>query len=354
MAFQLPRSDNDSPNYILGLPAELRLKILRYLLKRKEPIYSRMEFDERCRRREEPYCTEKLMPQRYRSQGALSSQLLSTCQQLCLEGRDVLYRENTLCVYYGSGPRNYRSRTECCCILESSATVPLDLTRLKDVMSGLLDCTDTPKGDGRTTWLRDAQPLAQAYPAIGAFQKIHLTLDPFMANGAWVASRILRELLSGKDVTIVATDRVPQNTLVALKILRCRSVNVILQKPASEGVERMDIERVITSAEPVEDTLRAWRMLKTNVLDKLPHRQGVLEWSKLLSELSHAAFHYDGERYEKLEDKVLHQASLWNEEDAQQQITMIHKAMEERREAIKKHRSSTTIITYMTSDAVAG
>lgn len=221
-------------------------------------------------------------------------------------------------------------------------------------MSGLLDCTDTPKGDGRTTWLRDAQPLAQAYPAIGAFQKIHLTLDPFMANGAWVASRILRELLSGKDVTIVATDRVPQSTLVALKILRCRSVNVILQKPASEGVERMDIERVITSAEPVEDTLRAWRMLKTNVLDKLPHRQGVLEWSKLLSELSHAAFHYDGERYEKLEDKVLHQASLRNEEDAQQQITMIHKAMEERREATKKHRSSTTIITYMTSDAVAG
>lgn len=160
--------------------------------------------------------------------------------------------------------------------------------------------------------------------------------------------------MSGKDVTVVTYESMDQDILVALKILRCRSFNLILQIPALEGSARMDIEQVITSQAPVQDRLCAWWMLKTNVLDKLPRTPGpVLVWSKLLSDLRDAAWHYDGDRYEELADRVLQQVDPENEQHAQQQIAVIHNARDEMREVVKKHRSSTAIKTHLTSETAA-
>lgn len=245
-------------------------------------------------------------------------------------------------------------RLEACYILDSSATVPRNLFAIEDVSSSLLDYADKPDKRGGTRWLHDAQPLTQAYPAISFLQKIHLTLNPRRDDGAWVAGRVFRELLSGKDVTVITNEPMDQDTLVALKILRCRSFNLILQIPALDGVARMDIEQVITSQAPVQDRLCAWWMLETNVLDKLPRTPGpVLEWSKLLSDLRDAAWHYDGDRYEELAGRVLQQVNLENEQHAQQQIAVIHNARDEMREVVKKHRSSTATKTHLTSETAA-
>jgi len=274
----------------------------------------------------------------YEVQCYLSVQVLATCQQLYLEGREVLYEENELCIYYGAEPMPYANGPDVdhCHVFDLSLPMPDDLNDTAGNALYLLDYARCkPEYQRSVLGVTKPQTTSRLYSTMTKFQRIRLTLHPSRQAGVWIACNILRELLFGRNVTIVANHMVKEDALGAFRILRCRSIDLRLEIPGLEERVVTEITKTVTSHLPV-NTLRAWRLLKKNVLDTVSQNgrskhRSVGEEAVLLSDLETAARNYDVDRYTGLQSEVLQQADLWNEGYAQQQIATIYEEKVEAR-----------------------
>lgn len=82
-----------SSSLLLSLPAELRTKIPRKLLRRESMIVDKVSLISKSRKTDRSDA-ENIAEQKYIEQTTLSAQILACCQQLCLEGRHILDKWN--------------------------------------------------------------------------------------------------------------------------------------------------------------------------------------------------------------------------------------------------------------------
>lgn len=213
-SFALPRT-LQIISRLLQLPAELRLAILRCLLKRNEPLIGEHEY--RASSGFDSVKTESNLD--------LSPQILPCCQQLYEEARPILYQENTLAILHGSEGN--------CYVLDfgidftdydwSQADEITDLMSLAEYM---LLTKSEPK-----FYRGELQRLLRNRSILHEFQKLDITLYGYERGSIFNAVRMLRNLVTGKQVTVRFTPfRDAQdfdvNVLGCLKLWRCKSISV--------------------------------------------------------------------------------------------------------------------------------
>lgn len=107
--------DSQVRSRLLQLPAELRFNILRLLLKKSDTIRSAEDCNDH------QYFDDKHTPEwfqkhpEYDTVNNLSSQILRVCQQLYVDGKAILYQENTLSIYCSSTSWDLWE----CCVLDT-------------------------------------------------------------------------------------------------------------------------------------------------------------------------------------------------------------------------------------------
>lgn len=313
LPFQLPR-DRQLTSAFLLLPAELRVKILRCLLKKGDPIYS---------------FGESVSPEAEHLQGrkesayaglSLSSQLLRTCRQLLEEGFTILYKENTLSLYFSS-----HERYEPAVLYFLDHEVDLSSCSrfsfmLPQGLEGMIKipCSLHTKQDRRQCHL--------SYSILSRFQSMRLTIDAYQQNTIYQVCCFLCHLLLGKDVDlfVVQTGRYTPHeqrvlaNLRACQRLRCRSLEIHYRPDIEGATEKLrEIERVATSSVEPYDPLPSWKAFNTNVLRQLGH-VGPSSFNQkhcaLVTELRQSAIEFDDASFEVLKLKTLQKAKRWQEE----------------------------------------
>jgi len=288
-----PPHQNKSP--LLDLPVELRVKILRYVLRKAGPITSLGEV--RMTKVPRSSCHEI-----YNANATLSAQVLRTCQQLYGEGGEILYGENTLSICYSG----YRSRAsgpdDLCHILDY--TINLSASRIEKSCDTFITIQDYFGGHKS-----EMEPYTlRRYSQLAKFQHYRLKIRYMHRENILTACRVLQPLLLEKDVTLVPMELggpLHRYHLKFTRYLRCRRLQIEWPEGRSQDQDELArFEKVITGGTPVQNTYRIWQTLKFDVFDRLEVLYGTtFPYSKIkvdeedqhghLNSLESAAEEYD-------------------------------------------------------------
>ena len=329
MTFQNPRSSQPlSPlmgrpmnGNATGLPAEIRIKILRCLLRSGDLIRSQDEVGEA----------------EFNTATKLSSQILQTCQVLYEEGSVILYHENTLAVLVADGFRNDHNlhlRFLGVAVLEQST---LEYAGGVLVLPLLQDLVERKEGIGSTNvrgtykGKKSLDSWIDAYEILARFQKFHVV---FRLEFNWRCHtfirvcRRLRIAFLNKDVVMTIGPKWTTDAsevlayLLPCRVLRCQSLRFEL--PTEANVD--DVVRITTSQEPLVDTYGMTRQLYRDVLDKLDHFETKpfdIEHQSLWLKMFKKAQEYDVPASQKLKEQVLEKAREWTRDCVRRRLERI-------------------------------
>lgn len=317
---------------LLRLPAEMRVKILRNILKSDQPLYSMEKY-----RHESPKNFKKVR-RLYYAQLRLSSQFLCTCQQVKDEGEQVLYGENVLCILYRCDMRwdsrvSHGSIGSDCHILRWSTKLPKIDCAMEDHMS-----QSRGPGSDLHCWnpclchnFKEDMPYAA--PDSTRFHRVRVDLHYNDIYAIFTASRSLFPLLENKSVLLQAipdsqsSDLEPDKNaslLRACRVFRCQSLKVDCSLLRDVDLDEIAaIERVVGSEESVDDYHKDYLEFVEDVIpkliadpwDELSHIDSFQDSAiELLADLETAVYEYDSERYRITKQEIITAARLWLEE----------------------------------------
>ena len=316
-------SRRQSASRLLSMPSELRLLILRNLLKH-EDVLQPLRWTGR---------------QEYKATVQLSAQLLQTCQQLYAEASHVLYKENIVeirCRVY--------QRRHWCDILEASVVIPEKLSEVKDA-----DCTLPVLAAQRTVagpWARVARSnpawLIKHYLLLKRFDLWCLNIQYETQDQVFIACRALQDLLHGKEVVTsllpvsseptsnvvlprTATD-IDEAAIFSLNYLRCSAITL---------QSRLDIQSLgntITGDSPVSDRLDEYIHFTRKILFSLPARSGPMFKKSHQHELERLSRHlidYEIEAFDNQLRLLCRHVDDWCEAWSQEEEARLVKRIEE-------------------------
>ena len=326
---------------LLQLPAELRLKILRFLLKTSGVILTNGEIWVQMRAELCVECSHdgpdrEDFEQRCKAAMSHSAQILRTCQQIFREGQQILYSENALSLRTISTYDDY-DNGQYLWILDRLISYPHDLSEhpppeKDDLLSYAAACykchgtrEDCEKTEHMGIDTRFSGNFASLRPMLERFQKFHVTIgyeDEDVANYlnnddtvCHVAARAFRDIVRNKHVILHYKDfRKPH--IDSCRLWRCASFHFA----TSSGPEAAEIEKLVCSSEPVCDTFAMWRSL-TKQLKVLPRIGAVAFVNRertLIELLKERALNYDGEAFEAARQTLVERIGEWMLEWADQ------------------------------------
>lgn len=351
---------------LLQLPAELRIKILRSLLKKPKPIYARSSSSSSAKDGSDEFNQPHDLE--------LSSQLLRTCQQLYEEGRHVLYNENVLCVEYRPDTVDWltgSTGTDICCVLGQHLNLPYRPFGLPCRISSFFEyarerdkVSERPSPVWHTMKLPNYS-LAQIYPALVAFRHITLEVRNPSKNRVFIACRVLHDLLVGKHVTMAfletrSSRRSSEPTerdmgyVTGCGLLRCRSLRIRRPTKLERRTETrlVETENLVTGPTMSDDTYQQWLDLEEYLVYGVPEINGRkfcdderVIWS--IETVREAAVRYDSVKYEQHEREIMGVAGQWIEEfrewrkaEAETKRQMEERLADHLRSKTKKARST--------------
>lgn len=307
--FNLPRN-NQASSILMRLPAELRTMILRRLLKQATPL-------------------DKITP--------LSSQILQTCQNIYKEAYPILYTQNTLLIYCHDHFTQARNLIN---ILDIS--LPSQVGR-EDIIAAYTLQEDAAEALG--WWEEDGSEELQAHPGneadvgsphashvpgrygallklgeryamLDRFRRIELRIEYEIFETLVCMCRVLRELLAGKQVTLVAVPRTQVAIdagfawLQSAAILRCSSMSI-----RAVGIDvpsdMLDtLVQTTTGQTPAVDTYEMFVDVVFRVSLAVKGDDFYDEVDK--EAFGKAALTYDVERYEEEKKLYLEAVRVWS------------------------------------------
>ena len=277
-AFQHQPSDFNQSAF-LSVPAEIRVKILRYSL--------------RCDLTIHPWLAD---PVQYEENTTLSSQLLRTCQQLFHEGSDVLYRGNTFGIQITATSIDFLSSTypifdETSGALARFDNSPFDgqLLRLCPELITLIPSDRFPKEKNTDCMKKDTSQITSKPQAdtVELFGKLHLSVTSGSVAPNLTEYKTLSVLKQCNkfDVTVTITeDRTKHNlngyafaTSLLRKLVNGAAVNVIVIHTAAGPLMTWPFELYPGPVTPVKpssrlsvtfyDIFREWRCSTFSIQD---------------------------------------------------------------------------------------
>lgn len=321
--FALPQSPQKSCP-LFQLPAELRLRIFRRLLKRDTPLWPIVDG------------FMSFLGQDFQ----LSSQFLRTSQQLYHEGMSVLYQENTLVVVFmrqppGHGPEEVNLK-----ILRWTLVVSR-MALFDSSKFGVFEqaCRTSKRHDSSQRYA--ALQIKEKFPSLRRFRHMYFKIRCAEQIDVALACRIASDLLLDREVmmSINVAEKTGYSTqddtshlevkgstvldwLDSCRILRCKSITF----EADDKKHTKDIERTITSSEPVIDTWLDWYEVYWGVFERLPKAPGRNISRQQAKEVSFQACYrneltilrersltYDVPTYRAAKKQLLQLASEWIE-----------------------------------------
>ena len=305
--FQIPQGlSNDSR--LLRLPAELRLKILRFLLCSGEPLHPIEATIYDVRQSQIGFV-------------ALDSQILRASQELYTEGYEILCKNNTLGLILkycdeDDGPLLFTVMKVTVEMVHSdSELLPQDSSLLDGTKLLLEPEFDDLRWDKAQSLQR--QSLRDLYPVLTRFASFHVRLDSECCTDVNLVSRLLQRLLWNRDVTLELIPQIDMplsQGMRSCRFLRCRTFRYI---GVPENNDSCADVATITGHQDVHDTFKTYQQFSEEVLDKLMLLNGESfrdeHWNDLLRPLDDAAREYELENFEHLMGKALNAVSAWSE-----------------------------------------
>ena len=188
----------------------------------------------------------------------------------------MLYGQNTLVICF-----MFDDRYHLCILLHWC--IDLEMAEcLEDNQDQHMMLLDYAKCGHKEPDIEDAKKIAQNYSAINKFQKVHLRFEHYWQSHIHIPSRLIRDLLWGKDVTVELmqlkkSDMLPKRMdnhglrhLESLHCLRCNSIELEeIQLPDYRRVKHdlPQLVSIIESKEPVMDTFTTWKRWDENVFN---------------------------------------------------------------------------------------
>ena len=307
----------------MRLPPEVRLIILRCLLKSKGPILSFDKWHDLAG-------NIKNARSKYKRDLRRSAQVLRTCQTLWVEGYDILYRENTLSLWCEQMGFQFEVN-----VLKWTAEgLPCWMADLTSSSIDLVDCLL-----GTCFW--GNKPLIKKHvPLVKRFEAYHIDvyLHHDEQNGQealFVLCRMLQPLLAGKDVTINITNdtdpedpsephRLDLRELSGCKVLRCRSL--LFKDYDNTDPVLIDVLRQTSEI----DTYDLWLDFTRHFL---PHPPDIKAFEAVhksqLEQLKEHTFEYDTERFIDLRTQIMKLAAAWYDTWAEKKSSPLLKQVDE-------------------------
>lgn len=269
-SFSQPRlSQNASP--LLALPAELRLKILRNLLKEESlPVAYYLEDSSR-------ESVERAL--------SLSAQVLRCCQTLYLEGLDILYNENILCINVDKN-RFHDEADRGAETVFSALDVYFTVKDSQPLRGGHFTIDRLKRfGDLRSSrdydlWGCSGVIKKRIERRLRRFRKIKITMTNNRNNTIWVCY-MLRPLLFRKRFTIdLRWITFPNSTIpdTMFRQLNAMSLQPTVICPDGNKVYLNHPTLITSHSDGVEgaiDTCALWLHFESKVLSKIPGLKGV-------------------------------------------------------------------------------
>jgi len=298
--FLLARNPQTS-SCLIQLPAELRIKVLRLLLRSPNPLTDLEEFGMES---DGPDMTG------YEQGIELSAQLLLCCQQLHSEGHQILYGENTLYIHFEWRNR-IRPNLFYCDILGATTEIPEKMEYLNGFDDSLRYQADDYARNGDCSYDdRDsARQLAKMLPTIEKFQHFLDYLEVFDQEHLSIGCRVLQQLLFEKDVVFVFNDEAKVQWLKSCLLLRCRSARFT----RFQAQDTQDLVHTITSAKVVGDTFLAWKKIRSlrEQLSGIDSPSFDEAEQKLLDGFQQGFLDCNTQKTEVLHKKILERAIKW-------------------------------------------
>ena len=176
----------------MQLPAELRLKILRNLLKQSHPLHTIS--------RTLPL-KGRLDRSKFDDNVSISAQILRCCQQFYSEGYQVLYNENVLEIlicedyYYAEERLSLYGLSFICEILGGRVAILDEFEELREYPFDLLSRAQSYLGheDVAVREEEGAKYMLNYLPAMARFQRLNIHIDVETRKEMFCAGRILMD-----------------------------------------------------------------------------------------------------------------------------------------------------------------
>lgn len=321
----------------LQLPAEVRLIILRQLLRSDKPIYSLGSTDDI----------------EYFNSIQRSTQLLRTCQLLHNEGLAILYYENTLCVdFMAYDPDSEEETVHYCGILQMFLPVPEKLKGSEEELLSLIKYA-TPKRaadcDDSGLMMQHCDDLVKQWGTLRKFNRFQIRVQYATQQVVFSASRMLQDLLQNKDVkftlNVVDADdeyRVPETEfdktasqmLRSCRILRCTSMefetqnfNISPQPEPKLADDIEDLTAVITGSSLMDDTYSEWVSTRKRLIhffDAEDLGEFEEDYDEDFRALQQAAMDYESTTYKNRVAVFLTKLKKDIREDAENKLSTCH------------------------------
>ena len=310
----------------MRLPAELRLKILRLLLKAPAP------FDHSKRQPDNKQGTDT-----FEEDVQMSAQILRCSQQLYCEAHLVLYGENTLIVRCIQEKDRAGDYGYLCRILDTSIQPHYRMdgpspssrfaTDLQSVVKWKIPIfEELTHIEHSPSHLEDVRRMDQLLPAISKFTHYRLEMEHSSSEVTFMVCRLLGILLAGKHVSVKITNwnstvPAPHQCLQSFLYWRRKSINFW-------GYTADEVERYVHSIAGttlVEDRYHQWHELGVggNYFDMLPDI-GTLSFrraeAELCRNLQDAVCSYDTAAFDEHWGQFFAKVSKWHERWAQWKI----------------------------------
>ena len=274
---------------LIQLPAEIKLLILRNLLRLYKPFYSQDHGGDRDR---EDY-TDIIQK---------SAQLLCTCQLLYHEGNAILYGENTMFLRVTAAPSAGGHRHMDIEVLNCEIEVvaykdTLDLhDSLFDLIRKRVDMYPDPNESSREALMEKA--FLAMYPTLTMFNNFELFLCHVDQVGLFYIVRLLRGLFFNVHLAIDNFSDgehkpfAPSTTVNSLRYLRLASLQFKTEDVSSALLD------AVTRRHHVTDTWPIWRRFREDLVSALPRVDNqyfdqVSENSDTIEEIKEHCMNYD-------------------------------------------------------------
>lgn len=327
---------------LMQVAAEIRLKILRYLLVSESVIENQAGMEH---------------PDLYDERVQLSAQVLRVCQTLHREASDVLYQENSLGIDFMllvdprytllTGRVMFRNVSQLS-ILNSNMKIH---TRLKQLLS--------VQQDMRVEQTVGSDPRSSIWSsAVYRFGTYYIRLQYANIEQAIIACFFLRSWVCNKYVTLqlefmedrraicnpVMTDI--QSVVSILKLLEVKQLryNFLRCTSAACSHSRLDSNCCFVRSPDIhvqQDVARAdncfedWIDFHQKILDALPRISNTSfaeRYDNLVDQLQHCALNYECEAFQKTRCELLEAAMEWNKEwkrEEQATLSLRYRAAED-------------------------